>query len=301
MSNVLPVSGTDLASAAGRQSRLLAWMREPLLHFIVLGAVLFAVDHIIAGHTDDPHTITVDASVDLPAREAFRQEHGRDPNAEELHSLRRKWLDGEVLYREGIGMQLDKGDPAIRARVIFKVRDMIESGLGTPAFDEKTLRDWFEKNRARYDQPPAYNFEDAALASDASEEAARALVARLNSGVSPASSQVGMRVLEHQPRDSLVQAYGEEFVASLEASPKNEWRALKSKTGMHVVRVDSVIPAVAAQFDKVGRAVLQDWIDATMAEKREAAVLAMEKRYTVKVTGGDFKAASNATVASVSE
>jgi hypothetical protein len=301
MSNVLPVSGTDLASAAGRQSRLLAWMREPLLHFIVLGAVLFAVDHIIAGHTDDPHTITVDASVDLPAREAFRQEHGRDPNAEELHSLRRKWLDGEVLYREGIAMQLDKGDPAIRARVIFKVRDMIESGLGTPAFDEKTLRDWFEKNRARYDQPPAYNFEEAALASDASEEAARALVARLNSGVSPGNSQVGMRVLEHQPRDSLVQAYGEEFVASLEASPKNEWRALKSKTGMHVVRVDSVIPAVAAQFDKVGGAVLQDWIDATLAEKREAAVLAMEKRYTVKVTGGDFQAASNATVASVSE
>ena len=112
-------------------------MREPLLHFIVLGAVLFAADHIIAGRTDDPHTITVDASVDLPAREAFKQEHGRDPNAEELLSLRRKWLDSEVLYREGIAMQLDKGDPAIRARVIFKVRDMIESGLGTPTFDEQ--------------------------------------------------------------------------------------------------------------------------------------------------------------------
>jgi len=38
-----------------------------------------------------------------------------------------------------------------------------------------------------------------------------------------------------------------------------------------------------------------------MAEKREAAVLAMEKRYTVKVTGGDSKAASIAAVASVSE
>src|SRR5690349_19642267 len=115
-----------------RFSRLPAWMREPLLHFIVLGAVLFAVDHIITGHTDDPHTIIVDASVDLPAREAFKKEHGRDPNADELRSLRREWLDSEVLYREGIAMRLDKGDPAIRARVIFKVRDLIESGLGTP-------------------------------------------------------------------------------------------------------------------------------------------------------------------------
>jgi len=187
-------------------------MREPLLHFIVLGAVLFGADHIIAGRTDDPHTIIVDASVDLPARAAFRQEHGRDPNAEELLSLRRKWLDSEVLYREGIAMQLDKGDPAIRARVIFKVRDMIESGLGTPTFDEKTLRDWFEKNRAKYDQPGA-----------------------------------------------------------------------------------------PADFDKVGRAVLQDWIDATMAAKREAAVLAMEKRYTVKVTRGDSKVAAIGATPSVSE
>lgn len=207
MSSVLPVSGADVS----QHSRWPAWMREPLLHFIVLGAVLFAVDHIIAGRTDDPHTITVDASVDLPAREAFRQAHGRDPNAEELRTLQRKWLDSEVLYREGIAMQLDKGDPAIRARVIFKVRDLIESGLGTPTFDEKTLRDWFEKNRAKYDQP-----------------------------------------------------------------------------------------GVPADFDKVGPAVLQDWIDARMAEKREAAMLAMEKRYTVKVTGGDSKAAKIAA-ASVAE
>ena len=301
MSSVPPGFGTDVSSAADRRTRLPKWMREPLLHFVVLGAVLFAVDHIIAARTDDPHTISVDASVDLSAREVFKQEHGRDPNAEELHSLRRSWLDNEVLYREGIAMQLDKGDPAIRARVIFKVREMIEAGLGTPTFDEKTLRDWFARNRARYDQPPAYNFEELALASDTSEEAARALVARLNSGAAPRNDPVGMRVLKDRPRDGLVQAYGEEFVAALEASPQNEWRILKSKTGMHVVRVDSVVPAVPADFDKIGVAVLQDWIDATTAEKRDAAVLAMEKRYTVKVTGGDSKAASVGAAAKASE
>jgi hypothetical protein len=276
-------------------------MREPLLHFIVLGAVLFAADHIIAGRADDPHTIAVDASVDLPARELFRQEHGRDPNAEELHSLRRRWLDNEVLYREGIAMQLDKGDPAIRDRVIFKVREMIESGLGTPIFDEKTLRDWFARNRAKYDQPPAYSFREWALTGDASEATARALVVRLNSGASSGNDQAGMRVLTDRPRDSLVQAYGKEFVASLEASPQNEWRVLKSKTGLHVVRVDSVVPAVPADFDKIGGTVLQDWIDTTMAEERDAAVLAMEKRYTVKVTGGDSKAASVGAAAKAAE
>jgi hypothetical protein len=276
-------------------------MCEPLLHFVVLGAVLFAVDHVIAGRTDDPHTIAVDASVDLPARELFKQQHGREPDAAELHALRRKWLDKEVLYREGIAMQIDKGDPAIRDRVIFKVRDMIESSLATPTFDEKTLRDWFAKNRAKYDQPPAYSFEEVALTGNASEEAARTLVARLNSGASPSDAQGGMRVLKDLPRNSLVQAYGEEFVASLDAAPKNEWRILESTTGPHAVRVDSVTPAVPADFEKVGGAVLQDWIDATMAAQREAAVLAMEKRYTVKVTGGDSTVAPSGAAARASE
>lgn len=196
MSNVLPLSGSDASSAAGGYSRLPAWMREPLIHFILLGAVLFAVDHILASRADDPHTISVDASVDQRSREVFRQEHDRDPNAEELHTLRRAWLDNEVLYREGIEMRIDKGDPAIRDRVIFKMLNLIEAGLTTPVVDETKLRAWFEKNRAKYDQPGA-----------------------------------------------------------------------------------------PADFDKLGAIVLQDWIDATMAEQRSAAVLAMEKRYTVKVTG----------------
>src|SRR4051794_31582486 len=189
MSTVLPASS------------LPTWMREPLLHFIVLGALLFAVDHIVTGRADDAHTITVDASVDQRARELFKQEHGRGPNAEELHALRRPWLDNEVLYREGIAMQLDKGDPAIRDRVIFKVRGMIEAGLRPPTFDERTLRDWFDRNRAKYG-----------------------------------------------PTD----------------------------------------------FEKVGGVVLQDWIDATMAEQRSAAVLAMEKRYTVEVTRASAGAAAKA-------
>ena len=172
------------------------WMREPLLHFILLGAVLFGVDHMIAGRADDPHTIAVDASADERARQAFHQEHGRDPDADELQALRRPWLDNEVLYREGIAMQMDKGDPAIRDRVIFKMLNLIEAGLATPTLDETALRQWFAENRAKYDQPGA-----------------------------------------------------------------------------------------PAEFDEIGATVLADWIDAKMAEQRSAAVLAMAKRYTVKVTG----------------
>ena len=86
--------------------------------------------------------------------------------------MRQVWLDNEVLYREGLALGLDKGDTAIRERVIFKALTMVDANTKRPAFDEKVLREWFEKNRARYDQPARYNFQEAVLAGESSEAAA---------------------------------------------------------------------------------------------------------------------------------
>ena len=133
---------------------------------------------------DDPRTIVVDAEVDRQAREAFKTSRGVEPGPEQMAALRQVWLDNEVLYREGLALQLDKGDPSIRDRVIFKALSMVDANVKRPPLDEKTLRDWFEKNRARYDEPPRWDFQEAVLDGDNSEAGVRALdrkSTRLNS------------------------------------------------------------------------------------------------------------------------
>lgn len=120
---------------------------------MLLGAALFALDYFIASRTEDPYTIRIDRERDQWDRESFRQQHGREPDENELRAVRREWLDREVLYREGIAMQLDKGDPLIRDRIIFKMLNLIEAGLSPPVFDEQAVRSWFEQNRARYGNP----------------------------------------------------------------------------------------------------------------------------------------------------
>ena len=283
MSTVLPASGTHASSSsASTRASLPTWFREPLLHFIAFGVILFAVDHFIAGRADDPHTIRVDAAVDQKAREVFKQARGRDPNADELYALRRVWLDNEVLYREGLALQLDKGDPAIRDRVIFKALSMIDASLKAPKPEDKVLRDWFERNRARYDEPVRYTFQEAVLSGDTSETAFHAFVANLN-GSTPgdAQAQAGLRVFKDRPRDSLVQSYGNEFVTSLDSSPTGAWRVLQSRAGWRAIRLDSSTPAQPADFEKLRGVVLQDWTDATMSEQRSAAVRALAKKYKV--------------------
>src|SRR5262249_12489391 len=138
------------APAQPRRLRPPDWLREPLLHFVLLGGLLFLVDHILVAKADDPHTIVVGADVDKEAIETFQAARGRKPNAQELGALHRVWLDNEVLYREGLALQVDKGDPAIRERVIFKALSVVDSNVKLPPPDDKVLRAWFDGHRDKY-------------------------------------------------------------------------------------------------------------------------------------------------------
>jgi len=282
MSTVFPTPYPDEAGSAPRRMHAPAWLREPLLHFLVLGGLLFAVDHFIAGRADDPRTILVDANVDGQARQVFRNARGHEPNEEELYALRRVWLDNEVLYREGLALQVDKGDAAIRDRVIFKALSVVDAGLKLPPVDGKVLREWFERNRAKYDEPARYDFEEAVLAGDASEAGLRDFATALNAGA-PGEGKAGLRMFKGRPLANLVQSYGPEFVKALDASPQGEWRVLPGRDGAHVMRLQSIASPKPAVFDNLSGVVLQDWTDAIMAEQRTAAVRALAKKYTVKI------------------
>jgi hypothetical protein len=280
MSTQLLTSVVRQSAAYGRAARL-KWLREPLLHFIILGGVLFAADHFIA-RSDDPRVIVVDAEVDAHARQVFKEARGHEPNADELYALRRVWLDNEVLYREGLALQLDKGDDAIRERVIFKQLSVIDANTKLPPYDEAVLRKWFEENRAKYDEPARYDFQEAVLVGDRSENAVRAFVSSLNAG-SPGDAKADLRVFTKRPRGNLVQSYGEGFAKELDAVSPGEWRALKTNGGWRAIRLESIAKPVPADFDSLRGVVLHDWTDATLQEQRSAAVRALAKKYTIKV------------------
>ncbi|MGK2899181.1 MAG: peptidyl-prolyl cis-trans isomerase [Burkholderiaceae bacterium] len=279
--STISATSRDVPPPARRATPWPNWLREPLLHFVVLGAVLFAVDHVVVGRADDPRTIVIGADVDRDARQLFKASRGREPDAEELAALRRVWLDNEVLYREGLALQVDKGDTAIRERVIFKALSVIDASVKLPSFDDRLLRDWFENHRDRYDEPARYDFQEAVLAGDASESTVRAFAAALNAGA-PGDAKAGLRVFKGRPHANLVQSYGPEFAKALEESLPGEWRAQRSRDGWRALRLDAATPSRPAVFEALRGVVLQDWTDATLSEQRSAAVRALTKKYTLK-------------------
>lgn len=283
MNSSVQTSAFD-ASAAHHNSPLPGWLREPLLHFIVLGGLLFIVDHFLVGRADDPHTIVVGPAVTGDAVKVFEAARGHKPNEAELKALHQVWLDNEVLYREGLAMQVDKGDDAIRERVIFKALSVIDAGIKLPNIDEKQLHAWFEKNRVKYDEPKRYNFQEAVLSGDASEAAVRGFVGELNNGA-PGDAQAGLRVFKDRPHANLVQSYSAEFPQQLEAAAPGVWQAIQAGSAWHAIRLDAVVAPKPAEFEPLRNVILQDWTDATAAEQRTAAVRALAKKYQVKFEG----------------
>jgi hypothetical protein len=275
---------SDLTTVS-KDSRLPNWAREPLLHFVLLGAVLFAFDSFLLSSAEDPNVITVDAKVDHAARAIFKAARGRDPNRAELYALRRVWLDNEVLYREGLAMQLDKGDKAIRERVIFKALSVVDAGTKLPPVVDTVLREWFESRRDKYDEPARYTFQEAVLTGEKTEPALRAFVASLNRGA-PGNATADLRVFTGRPHQNLVRSYGERFAKALEQAKPGEWQVLPSGKSWRAVKLDAISQPMPAEYARLRNVVLQDWTDAVLAEQRSTAVAALAKKYQILIEDG---------------
>ncbi len=280
-----PVGPRPQSFKSRESARTWPWLREPLLHFVLAGGALFLADHWFVSKKDDPKLITVGPVVDQEARALFKSSKGREPDAAELAALRQTWLDNEVLYREGLALQVDRGDSAIRERVIFKALSIVDANVKAPPLDDAALRAWFEERRDRYDEPARFDFQEAVLAgNDRSQATARSFADNLNKGT-PGDAQAGLRVYKGRPLSNLVQSYGADFAKAMERATVGAWQAHATNDGWRVMRLEGLHALRPAQFEVVRGLVLQDFTDQKMSEQRTAAVRQMATKYKVVQEG----------------
>lgn len=260
-------------------------LREPLTHFVVLGALIFAADHWVLAVRGDPQEIVITKEAYAEARGAFVAGMKREPTDAELKVLTDRWLDNEVLYREGLALGMDRGDQAMKDRVIFKVLTATQSGLALPKIDEVGLRAWFESRRDRYDLPARLSFEEAVIAAgDATPEKLKKFVSALNSQQTP-ELEGSLRIFKDRPRPSLVQSYGAPFADALEKQTINSWAVLQSQEGLRAIRLTAVMPGRATSYEEIKDRVYTDWKEFTASQLTKTAIREIAKKYRVRDEG----------------
>jgi len=244
-------------------------LREPLLHFAVLGAVIFGADALLHPPAKDEKVITVTKALRQSFIDNFDEDKERVPSEADLQKMADAWVASEILYREGKALGVDRGDEMIRDRVAFKLQLLIFDQVHVPPPTDEQLRAWFADNHARFDTPERVGFY---LTPPTDRAAAEHQLADINAQRESEDLREQTRAILGRPVNSLAAAFGDGFRDGLLAMPQGEWHLLQSKDGWHVVRLDSRTPGVPAKLDDVRDDAEKMWhTDETRRQAWEAA------------------------------
>ena len=241
-------------------SRLL---REPVLHFLLIGIALFVAHGLLAPTQESGTRIVVSqAIVDNIARE-HQARWFRPPGDEELAKLIEAHVRNEILYREGVALGLDRDDPVIKRRVRQKLEVIAEEELAGDAPTDAQLAVFLADNPERFSRSGTVSFEQVffpATATAAQLEAARTAAAR---GADPARlgqpSMLPPRT-DAAPLDLVARDFGAGFATELAKLSPDVWTGpVRSGFGMHLVRVTARTPSAVPPLDQVRAAVAREW------------------------------------------
>jgi hypothetical protein len=264
------------------------FLREPLVHFLAVGAALFAIFLQLQGDGANEREIVVTAQVRDYLASRFERVWGRPATAREVEEAVAAWVREEILYREGMNMRLGEGDPVVRRRMAQKVMMLAEAAAPQVA-DEEVLAAWFDERREAYRLAQTYTLEQRYFASrdEGSDDRQRvaAAVESLNGGtdvVSIGEPTLLPAVLEDASSAYIASVFGETFAGSLASAPEGRWYGpLQSAFGLHAVRVSAREGGQLPSLDEVRAQVEQDWAAREKEQAREAFYAALRERYTV--------------------
>ena len=270
-----PVSENDSNKTWNR------FKQEPLLIFLVIALFIFVGDYLLSLTKEDPKAIVITPEIRQEAKQIYINSLKREPTAADMKILIDRWIDNEVLYREGLALGLDKGDGSIRERVIFKALSVTQAEINLPKLDEKGLQKWFKEHAEQYDAPSLIHFQEALPSGKPSADDLKNFVNALN-GKGKSTLDSSLEIFKDRPRFTIVDGYGEDFTKALELlTPGGVWALIDSKAGPRIVHLVSVKEGVKADFEQVKAKVYTDWKNQTVAELSTKAIRDMGKKYKI--------------------
>jgi hypothetical protein len=263
--------------------------REPLLHFFVLGALLFALyGWLNRGALSSPGEIVVSREQMQSLQAQFQRTWQRTPLPEELQGLVESWIREEILYREGLAMGLERDDSIVRRRVAQKVEFMAEGVSPVPPTDEE-LQAWLDQHAEKYRVESGYSLRQVYFNpvrhGDNLKISVSAALRALQAGkpVAGDSTMLPDR-LDKVPAFEVARVFGEEFRKGLDALPVGSWQGpVRSGFGMHLVELRVRDDGRRAELGEVRATVERDLLSARSAELKAAFYARLRAKYEVHI------------------
>lgn len=264
-------------------------LTEPLVHFLAIGALLFAVYSVVADRSRDPAAIVVGQGQIDTMTALFERTWRRAPTPDEVKALIDGYVREEVLYREGVALGLDRDDQLIRRRVGQKLEFFAESMNGVPEPSDAELQAYLDKHREQFEHPVRVTFRQVYLGTETEADTTRLLAQLDKLGDSDAAADMGRTTQLHArmelvPSTDIERAFGSRFAKALAAIPMHAWHGpVASEYGLHLVRVSERVAANPPVLGEVRESVKRDLIRDELAAAREKHYEDLRARYAVRI------------------
>jgi peptidyl-prolyl cis-trans isomerase C len=267
--------------------------REPLVHFLIAGALIFAVYQKLNTAPAGAETTT---QIILTKDDIFQLTKamlvdGTPPTKEQMNALIEQRVNEEILFREALALGLHKNDDVVRRRVADKMEFLIGdmTGLKEPSTSE--LKALFAKDPDRFAIPPRASFRHLYFSvrkPDARNRAVAALERIANKSpdatdlVSEADPFMFQDSYAGQNQVQIAKEFGLDFAKAVFQLSSGTWQGpVQSDHGWHLVFVYAIESRRGPPFEEIESKVKSAWLDEKQREIRRMALQSMRTRYTV--------------------
>lgn len=273
--------------------------REPLLHFLLIGAALFLLydwkgkpASMPGGQAGTPAAqiiVSRDALEQMSSQ--FAKTWQRPPTEEEQKGLVEDLVRNEIFYREAIAIGLDRDDEVLKRRLRQKMEFIFEDIASVPEPTDEDLKAFMNKHREKYITDPEMSFRQVYISTDkrgkSAESDARQVLAQLTEGADPGSAG-DPTLLEPEvplsPLWDIRKQFGDDFSKSLLDVNPGRWSGpIRSGFGLHLVFVRERVSVRLPDLKEARDMVKRDWTAERQKELKDAAYAKIRGRYAVMV------------------
>ena len=281
--------------SATRAVRLgLRLIQEPLVHFLVLGALLFLYSHWRGDSGPGSSRIVITSGEVEHLASGFSRMWQRSPTEAELKGLIDDYVKEEIATREAMAMGLDRNDTIIRRRLRQKMEFLADDSLSTNPPADKDLQAWMDRHPGVFAGEPQIAFQQvfvnaSARGPAATTEAGRILTTLIKGGPHVSINQLGDASLlpSEQPLAPLSDVnhvFGADFADRVMKLEPGQWTGpVESSYGLHLVRVVKKVPAVAPTLDEIRQEVEREVLQERRKEQLDVLYQSLLKKYLVTI------------------
>lgn len=293
----------SLQSPSMRFIRLI--LHEPLVQFLILGALLFLFFQWTGGGSGagSNRIVITPGQIDHLAV-GFAGTWQREPTSDELKGLIDDYVKEEMATREAVAMGLDRDDTIIRRRLRQKVEFLSEEASSAAPPTDAELQDWMTRHPASFRSQPQLAFRQVYLNpsrhSSALASAGTLLTQLRAAGPHAVTDRLGdptMLPTEQRlaPIYETTRTFGSDFADQVMRLETGKWSGpVESSFGLHLVYVDQKVAASQPQLSEVRPLVDREYMSERRKKDLESFYDKLLKKYTVKIERREVAASTSA-------